>query len=195
MQASGGSQERASRHVHEGYTPAMKVLRPCLAGFCCLISLTATAQWQWRDNDGKQVFSDQAPPHSIPEKNILRRPATAPTRLDSPAAAAPPTGVASGTPSASPPANAASSSGIDNELAQKVRKTEEAEKAARLADAQKARKVRADNCLLARQGKATFDSGLRVTRMNIQGEREVMDDKARTTEVTRLQGMIDSDCS
>lgn len=173
----------------------MKVFRLCMAGLGCLISLTAMAQWQWRDHDGKQVFSDQAPPNSVPEKNILRRPASVTPRLDLLEAVAPPTEAASGTSPARPPAGAVSSSGIDSELAQKVRKTEEVEKAARIADAQKIRKAKADNCLLARQGKATFDSGLRVTRMNIQGEREVMDDKARTTEVTRLQGMIDSDCS
>ena len=173
----------------------MRVFRLCIAGLCSLISLTATAQWQWRDHDGKQVFSDQAPPPSIPEKNVLRRPATAVPRLYSPEAVAPPTGAASDMPSARPPAGAVSSAGIDDELSQKVRKTEEAEKAARIADAQRARKARAENCLLARQGKAIFDSGTRVTRMNIQGEREVMNDQARATEVTRLQSIIDIDCS
>ena len=195
MQASGESRERVSRHVHEGYTLAMKVFRLCMAGLGCLISLTATAQWQWRDRDGRQVFSDQAPPHSIPEKNILRRPAIVPPRRDSSEAVGLPNGAASSTLSANPPAGATSSSGIDNELAQKVRKTEEADKAARVADEQKVSKTRADNCLLARQGKATFDSGVRVVRMTTQGEREIMDGKARATEITRLQSMIDSDCS
>ena len=55
-------------------------------------------------------------------------------------------------------------------------------------------KAKADNCSRARQGKATFDSGIRVARLNAQGEREIMDDKARATENRRLQTVIDSDC-
>lgn len=158
----------------------------------CALPLAASAQWQWLDRNGKKVFSDQPPPVDVPEKNIVRRPgspsarpAPAPAPVD-PAAAAtePPRGAAS----------AARPSGVDKELEEKTRKAEEAEKARQAAEAQKVAKAKADNCNRARQGKATFDSGMRVARLNAQGEREVMDDKARATEQQRLQGIIDSDC-
>ena len=170
----------------------MNFSRLLLLCYVCALPLAASAQWQWLDRDGKKVFSDQPPPIDVPEKNIVRRPgspnarpAAAPAPVDPAAAAAePPRGVAS----------AARPSGVDKELEEKTRKAEEAEKAKQAAEAQKLAKAKADNCNRARQGKATFDSGMRVARLNAQGEREVMDDKARATEQQRLQGIIDSDC-
>src|SRR6188768_2550141 len=40
---------------------------------CCVLPLAAHAQWQWTDKNGKNIFSDTAPPPEVPEKNILRR--------------------------------------------------------------------------------------------------------------------------
>jgi hypothetical protein len=54
--------------------------------------------------------------------------------------------------------------------------------------------AKSENCQRARQGKATMDSGMRVARLNAQGEREIMDDKMRAAENQRLQSVIDSDC-
>ena len=46
----------------------------------------------------------------------------------------------------------------------------------------------------AKQAKASFDSGLRISRTNAAGEREFMDDAARASELKRIQGIIASDC-
>lgn len=160
----------------------------CLLGFCTL-SLAAHAQWQWVDAQGKKVFSDKPPPIEVPERNILRRPGgqsstAAPTAPASPAeGATPPTAAAPAKPT-----------GVDKALEEKTRKAEEEEKAKRAAEEQRIAKARAENCARARQGKATFDSGMRVARLNERGEREVMDDQARAVEQARLQGIINSDC-
>jgi hypothetical protein len=37
-------------------------------------AVTALAQWQWIDKDGRKVYSDRSPPSDIPEKNILKMP-------------------------------------------------------------------------------------------------------------------------
>ncbi|MFZ3118409.1 MAG: DUF4124 domain-containing protein [Variovorax sp.] len=173
----------------------MNFVRLLMLWGVCVLPLAASAQWQWVDKDGKKVFSDQAPPTDVPEKNIVRRPGSSsarPTLAPAPAEPAP----ADSEP-ARPPAGAASAArptGVDKELEEKARKAEEAEKAKQAAQAQKVAKAKADNCNRARQGKATFDSGIRVARLNAQGEREVMDDKARAAEQQRLQSIIDSDC-
>ncbi|MGJ7486953.1 DUF4124 domain-containing protein [Variovorax sp. LT2P21] len=173
----------------------MKFVRLLMLWGVCVLPLVASAQWQWVDKDGKKVFSDQAPPTDVPEKNIVRRPGSPSTRPTfAPAPAEP---AAAGSEPARPPASAASAarpSGVDKELEEKTRKAEEAEKAKQAAEAQKVAKAKADNCNRARQGKATFDSGMRVARLNAQGEREVMDDKVRAAEQQRLQSIIDSDC-
>jgi len=173
----------------------MKFMRLLMLWGVCVLPLVASAQWQWVDKDGKKVFSDQAPPTDVPEKNIVRRPGSPSARPTfAPAPAEP---AAAGSEPARPPASAASAArptGVDKELEEKARKAEEAEKAKQAAEAQKVAKAKADNCNRARQGKATFDSGMRVARLNAQGEREVMDDKARAVEQQRLQSIIDSDC-
>ena len=157
----------------------MKLAQLLLIGSTFLLPLGAHAQWQWLDKDNKKVFSDQAPPPDIPDKNILRRPSPPPKRLNFSAPAG---------------AGAAKGAGVDKELEEKARKAEEAEKARQAAEAQKLAQARAENCSRARQGKATMDSGIRVARVNDQGERIIMDDEARASEQKRLASVIASDC-
>jgi hypothetical protein len=164
----------------------MKLAHRLVLGWgCCLLPLAASAQWQWIDNQGKKVFSDQPPPASVPEKNILRRAGVPPSRA---AAAAPDEAVPAAEPAAPKPA------GVDKELEAKKKKAETEEKARQDAEAAKVAKAKAENCERARQAKATYDSGMRVARVNAQGEREILDDTARAAEQKRLQSIIQSDC-
>lgn len=174
----------------------MKFAHALILGMFCALPMAASAQWQWVDNTGKKVFSDQPPPLDVPEKNILRRAGGAqPRAAVAPTPSAAPEATGAGEPG---PAKAAAAgpkpSGVDKELEEKTRKAEEAEKAKQAAEKQKVAQAKAENCARARQGKATFDSGIRVARVNAQGEREVMDDKARAAEAQRVQSVIDSDC-
>lgn len=172
----------------------MKFARLLVLGWVCLLPLGASAQWQWIDKDNKKVFSDQAPPTDIPEKNILRRPGPPSQRMSF---STPPVAPEAAPSAAVPPLAAASSAkptGVDKDLEEKTRKAEEAEKAKQAAEAQKITQAKTENCTRARQAKATFDSGIRVARLNAQGEREIMDDKARAAEQQRLQSVIGADC-
>ncbi len=145
-------------------------------------SVSAFAQWQWIDKDGKKVFSDRAPPADIADKNILKRPAGSKPISAAPAAA----------PAASEAAPKISS--VDPALEEKKKQAEAAEAAKKKQEADKVAKDKAENCLRARQAKDTFDSGIRIARTNAQGEREFLDDSARAAETKRLQDIIASDC-
>lgn len=171
----------------------MKLAQLLLIGSVFLLPMGAQAQWQWLDKDNKKVYSDQPPPTDVPEKNILRRPGAPGKRLSfgtQPAAA----DAAAAPAQASQPLATPKPAGVDKDLEEKARKAEEAEKAKQAAEAQKVAQAKAENCNRARQGKATMDSGMRVARMNAQGEREIMDDAARASEQKRLQSVIDADC-
>ncbi|MBX9817281.1 MAG: DUF4124 domain-containing protein, partial [Burkholderiaceae bacterium] len=61
-------------------------------------------------------------------------------------------------------------------------------------DEERVAKAKIENCARAKQAKATFDSGVRLSRTNAAGEREVMDDAARAAEAQRIQGIINTDC-
>ncbi len=172
----------------------MKFVHWLVLGCVVALPLSASAQWQWLDKNGKKVFSDQAPPPDIPEKDILRRvgpPPVARSTANPNVDAAPAEGAADAAPKA---AAAPKPTGVDKELEEKTKKAEADEKARQAAEAAKVAKAKADNCALARQGKATVDSGIRIAKVNAKGEREIMDDSARAAEQKRIQSVIDSDC-
>ena len=171
----------------------MKIAHLLVISSVFLLPLGAYAQWQWIDKDNKKVFSDQAPPPEVPEKNIVRRPSGPPKRLNFSTPDAPVDGATAAVPAAPPPASP-KVAGVDKELEEKTRKAEEAEKARQAAEAQKVAQAKAENCSRARQGKATMDSGIRVAQVNAQGERIIMDDAAREAEQQRLQSVIDASC-
>lgn len=171
----------------------MNIARLLVLASTLLLPLASIAQWQWIDKDNRKVFSDQGPPPEIPEKNILRRPGSmrvAPAAA--PAASTEPG--ATPAPLARAATNGAKPTGVDKELEGKARKTEEAEKAKKAAEDQKVAKARAENCERAQQGKRTFETGIRVARVNSKGEREIMTDEQRAAEQQRLQSVIASDC-
>ena len=92
--------------------------------------------------------------------------------------------------SAAPKPNA----GVDKDLEAKKKKLQEAETAKRKAEEEKFAKAKAENCLRAKEAKATYDSGVRISKTNASGEKEVLDDAARSAEVKRLLGIIETDC-
>ncbi|MCJ7798850.1 MAG: DUF4124 domain-containing protein [Polaromonas sp.] len=154
-----------------------KTIILALAGMS--LSISAWAQWQWIDKDGRKVFSDRPPPASIQDKDILKR------------------AVADSRPAAVPAAVKASAPkllGKDAALDARKRQAEEAEAASKKAEDEKLAKAKAENCDRARKGLGSLASGVRIAVTNARGEREIMDDAARGTETKRLQGIAASDC-
>jgi type IV secretory pathway VirB10-like protein len=165
----------------------MTALRALAAACLCTLSLAAAAQWQWIDKDGRKVFSDQPPPPDVPAKNILRQPGQRSAQPAAEAAAAP----------ASAPVQAAAPkvSGRDKELEQRKKQAEAAEAEKKKAQEAEVAAQREENCKRARQAKASFDSGVKIAAMNDKGERQVLDDKQRATEVARIEQVISSECA
>jgi hypothetical protein len=146
---------------------------------------SALAQWQWLDASGRKVYSDTAPPQSIPDKSILKRPgAAARTQAQDSAA--------QGSPVA-PPAEI-KPQGADPKLEAKRKAAEEQEAKKRREAEGKLAAARADNCVRAKSSRATIQLGTRIQTVNAKGEREIMDDAARAAESKRLDGIVASDC-
>lgn len=152
-----------------------------LAVATILVCTGAVAQWQWLDGSGRKVYSDTPPPPSIPEKDILKR--------AGPAGAAPVAAAAAPVPAATPQI-----SGRDEQLEAKKKQAEAQEQAQKKAEVDKLAKARQDNCERAKRSKTTLESGVRMATTNAKGEREIMDDAARATEVKRLNEIIQSSC-
>lgn len=174
-------------------TKLLKTLILALAA--ASFTASAVAQWQWVDKDGRKVFSDRSPPGDIPEKSILKRPAGSVARPapveTAPADAAVQAGVAA---AAAPKASAPRLTGRDTELETRKKKAEEDENAKKKADEEKTNKARLDNCARAKTSMATLQSGVRVSSLNANGEREIFDDARRAAETKRIQEIIDTSC-
>lgn len=158
------------------------------------LALPALAQWQWIDKDGRKVYSDRPPPADIAQKNILKE--------AGPRMAVAPQSAASGIPTsalqaASPAARASMPrlSGKDAELEARKKQADALEESKKQAEAEKLAKARSDNCDRAKKGQATLKSGVRIGITNAKGEREFMDDAARSAEIKRLQAIAESDCA
>ena len=161
---------------------------------------TASAQWQWIEKDGRKIFSDRPPPAEITDKNILKRPsgavraAAAVATTTEAATAGKPALAASGAAAKTSAASAPKLSGKDAELEAKKKKADEEDAAKKKAEEEKAAKAKAENCERAKTGLATLQSGVRMSAVNAQGEREVFDDAKRASETKRAQEVIDASC-
>jgi hypothetical protein len=172
------------------YTGAMNALRALAIATCCLLPLSALAQWQWIDKGGRRVFSDQAPPADVPAKNILKGPKgkPMPTSVEEagPATAASTAAAASSAPKVS---------GRDKDLEARKKQADAAEAEKKKAAEREIEQAKAENCKRARESKSNYDSGVRLSRMNEKGEREILDDSQRATESKRLGEIIARDCT
>jgi Domain of unknown function (DUF4124) len=151
-----------------------------------VLSLPAAAQYKWRDKAGVVQYSDMPPPAGTPEKDVLQQPSSASRKTSAPAAAA--------TPASGVTVSAAPLKGGEPELEAKLRKAEQEKAAKTKAEDDKQAAARAENCTRAKAYQRTLDDGVRITRTDAKGEREVLDDKARAEEVRRTKNVIVSDC-
>jgi Domain of unknown function (DUF4124) len=159
------------------------------------LALPASAQWKWRDKNGVVQYSDLPPPPGIPSQDVLQRASTGRQGVASPSAAGSPAAVATATPAATA---APGARGGEPELEARRRKAEqekaEKAKAEERANAERLAIAQADNCSRAKGHMKALDEGMRMTRTNASGEREVLDDKARAEEKARTREIMASDC-
>ncbi len=168
--------------------PTSALLSSLILASVALVATPAKAgtQWKWKDASGAIQYSDRSPPPGTPEANILQRPnASKAVQLAKPASEV------DAAASAAKPATAAKA---ESELDAKRRKAEEEEKAQRKVEEEKVAKGRAENCTQARNYQRTLNDGIRISRTNSKGEREILDDKGRAEEQRRTQEAIASNC-
>ena len=173
------------------FKPALKTLVVALA--TASFALSAFAQWQWIDKDGRKVFSDRSPPAEINENDILKRPGGRGFVAAGAAGESAPA-VPALTISAAARGSAPKLTGKDAQLEAKKKQAEEEEAGKTKAEDEKVVAAKADNCNQAKRYLSTLDSGVRIANTNAKGEREIMDDSKRAEEKKRAQGVADASC-
>lgn len=169
-----------SHPSHRLSTPRAAWLLPLLLALVCG---PVWAQYKWKDSTGQVHVSDLPPPRDIPDKDVLARPN--PT-----ARAARPASPASVPASAS----AAARTPVDAELDARRSKAEQEAKSRAKADEDRAAAQRADNCQRARQHLATLETGQRLVQVNAKGERIVLDDAGRASEMAQARQVMAGNC-
>jgi hypothetical protein len=172
-------------------SPALRTILAGAAAVLLLVTLPAEAQWKWKDKSGRVQYSDLPPPVGTPDQDILGRPTARRT------AASPVVQAAS---AASAPLAAPGASGplapraADPELEARRKKAESDQAAKAKANEEKIAALRAENCARAKAAVRTYDSGVRIGRINEKGEREFLDDKQRADEARRAKDAVAADC-
>ncbi len=158
----------------------------------------ASAQlYQWRDTNGRVVFSDTPPPPGTPPGNIIKSPKGRTAPPPAPAAASSGDGPAK---DAAPGAAASTASGpksvADREAEYKKRQADAAEKAKKDQDAAAETQRREGICRGLRNNLASLEGGQRVRKVDDKGEPYFVDDAERAKEISRVrQEMTASKCS
>lgn len=153
---------------------------------CVAWAQQSPSQWKWRDAAGQLHISDMPPPAAVPQSAILERPTD--VRRNG-RAVAPPRAPDAGA-SATRPAGQA----VDPELEARRKRAEDEKTAQQKVAQEKDAAVRAENCARAKGHLAALNDGMRMTRTNEKGEREVLDDKGRAEEMQRARAVMASDC-
>jgi hypothetical protein len=160
-----------------------------------IISLAATpvcAQWKWRDAQGRTQYSDRPPPPSVPAKDILQHP---PGQDQPPLVVVSPMGAAgAASASASAPAPTAKGRQTEASIESQRREAAAAEEAQRTAELARLAKQQGENCQRARDYARSLESGVRIARVDANGERAFLDDTQRAQELGKAREVITSDC-
>jgi hypothetical protein len=162
---------------------------------------TAVAQWAWRDDTGRLVFSDRPPPASIKPGQIVRQPSAATVQPSAPVYAtlenpAPPKAEAKGeAKKAETSAPSAPKTLAERDMEFRKRAQERAEADKKSSEEQARKQQVAQDCERSRGYLRALEDGRRVARTDAQGNQVVLDDTARAEELARLRGRIASECS
>jgi hypothetical protein len=146
----------------------------------------AAAQWAWKDENGRVVYSDRPPPATVRTDQIVRQGGSiggAPSQ----GGAAPAAGDsrAEGKDTKSGPKTYA-----EREMEYRKRQQEraDADKKSSEESAQSSRK--SADCERARGYLRALEDGQRVARTDAQGNREFLDDAQRASEISRMRESV-----
>lgn len=144
---------------------------------CALLAALGTpaiAQYIWLDEKGVKQYSDMPPPASVPASRILKQPgAPLPASQQSRQEAT------DTVPSTGAPAPTLA----EQNAAFKKRQQEAGEKEKRAAEQARLAAEKAKNCDRSREYLRSLESGERITRTDMAGERSFLTDEQRSAEI------------
>lgn len=173
-----------------------RITRLALATALIACTSLAQAQWVWVNEKGVKQLSDQPPPPGTPSNRILKAPrGAAPPDLRKELAAPPTNGedaAQTDAPEAKvpPPKPTLAERNVDFNKRQK----EAAEKSAKEAEEAQRASEKAKYCAAAKDNLAMLESGMRVSEMGPNGERNFMSDDTRAKQIQDQRASYNKTC-
>jgi hypothetical protein len=192
----------ADMNTRSSRYPLNPLLRRCIALAAAglltgMAGMAAAAQYQWRDDRGRMVYSDLPPPASVAPARILRAPEPPPAAatIRDPGAAASPgaRSAAVAAAAASTPAPAPATA-ADQEFAFRKRMADRAEEEKKAAEAADREVKLAKACADAQGDIRSLESGQRISRINAAGEREFLSEAERTERLRNARKSVSERC-
>lgn len=164
-----------------------------VAAFVALSSCPAVAQWAWKDDNGRTVYSDRPPPASVNTDRIVRQPPNKQTVLPTP-----PPADASGRPA--PEAKSAATatapkSTAEQDMEFRKRQQERADAEKKAQEEQTKLAAKASECERAKNYLRAIEEGQRIASVDASGNREFLDDAQRAAEADRTRKIVQSSCN
>ncbi|SDP40065.1 protein of unknown function [Ralstonia sp. 25mfcol4.1] len=160
---------------------------------------TALSQWQWKDANGRTVYSDVPPPPSVPERAILAAPgraAGAYRPLETETAQADGKPAPSGSPRMQPViAKGKADKPLDADEAFRERRDARIKADLEAATKERAQLARDERCQQLRNYATGLSAGVRVSRSGADGAPVRLNDDERTAELARTNDSINQQCS
>lgn len=161
----------------------------------------AAAQWAWKDDNGRIVYSDRPPPTSVKPDQIVRQGTFAGSAPTQPAAAGQPAAGAAGAAGTNEPRAEGkdSKSGprtyAEREMDFRKRQQEQAAADRKAAEEAANASRKTGDCERSRGYLRALEEGQRVTRTDAQGNREFLDDSQRASEISRMRDQVSRACN
>ncbi len=177
---------------------------PCgLAVIALIVASTASwaSTWQWRDAQGRMVYSDRPPPTDVRPAQIVRAPSTAergaPSTTSARASSSPTKDASEGEATAKVTASGAKApkTWVEREREFREREAEREAQAAKAREDGEQAAAAKRACEDAQREIRTLESGLRVVSVNARGEAETLDDAQRTQRLTKARADLGRLCA
>ena len=159
------------------------------------VAAGAAAQWAWKDDNGRLVYSNIPPPPNVKASQIVSQPGAAPAAarpgpsydsdMNKPAA----------TPAASPAAPTKPKTAVELEAEFRKRQQERADSERKTQEAQQKEAAKAAECERARGYLRALEDGMRIRRSDAAGNQEYLDDAQRVAETERARKTVAQLCN
>lgn len=160
---------------------------------------TAFSQWQWKDNNGRTVYSDVPPPPSVPDRAVIVAPGRAPGAyhpVETEPAAKSEAPAKADAPRMQPAsAKAGSNKPKDPDAAFEERRDARIKADLEAATKEREELARQQNCQQMRNYATGLSEGMRVARAGPDGAAVRLNSDERAAELARTNEALQQQCS